>query len=204
MFEEIKMEIIKYGKLSGDKNYTPGISGNISVRAGDSVVITSTGSANGMLIADDFSVIDFSGNIIEGAKPSSEKFLHLEFYRQREDINAILHFHSPCLTAFAACGLGLDLPVLPEIIFCFDNIPLAEYALPASNDLVEKTAKYFSTHDVILMKNHGVIVGGTDLKDAYLKLELCEEYAKTMIFSKILGGARILSDEEVEKIKLLK
>lgn len=204
MFEEIKKEIIRYGKLSGDKNYTPGISGNISVRNGDNVVITSTGSANAMLNENDFSVIDFNGDIIEGAKPSSEKFLHLEFYRRREDIKAILHFHSSCLTAYAVCGIGLEMPVLPEIVFCFGNIPIAEYALPGSNELVEKTAKYFSTHDVILMKNHGVIVGGTDLEDAYLKLELCEEYARTMIFSKILGGAKILSDEEVEKIKLLK
>ncbi len=204
MFEEIKNEIIKYGKLSGGKNYTPGISGNISVRTENNVVITSSGSANGMLAGDDFSVIDFEGNIIEGAKPSSEKFLHLEYYRQREDINAILHFHSPCLTAFAASALALDAPILPEIVFCFGNIPLAKYALPGSKDLVAETAKYFKTHDVILMQNHGVIAGGKDLKDAYLKLELCEEYARTMIFSKILGGAKILSDEDVEKINSLK
>lgn len=204
MFEDIKDEIIKYGKISGDKNYTPGISGNISVRVGDNVIITATGSSNGMLTYDDFSIIDFDGNLIEGAKPSSEKFLHLEFYRQREDINAILHFHSPCLTAYAACSQPLNKPVLPEIVFCFDNIPLAKYALPGSKELVDKTAKYFKTHDVILMQNHGVLAGGKDLRDSYLKLELCEEYAKTMIFSKILGGAKILSKKEVKKIYSLK
>lgn len=204
MFEDTKNEIIRYGKLSWDRGYTPGISGNISIRVDNNVIITSTGSANGMLSENDFSVIDFEGNIIEGAKPSSEKFLHLEFYRQREDIKAILHFHSPCLTAYASCGAALDKPVLPEIVYCFEDIPIAKYGLPGSEDLVNKTAKYFKTRDVILMQNHGVIAGGKDLRDVYLKLELCEEYAKTMIFSKILGGAKILSKTEVEKIHSLK
>lgn len=204
MFEDIKNEIIKCGKISGAKNYTPGISGNISIKTDDKIVITSSGTSNSFLASDDFSIIDFEGNIIEGDKPSSEKFLHIEFYRQRNDINAIIHFHSPCLTAFAASSKSLDEPILPEIIYCFGKIPLAKYALPGSFELVKNTSIYFKDFDVILMENHGVIVGGKDLKDAYLKLELCEEYAKTMIFSKILGGANILSEKDVENIYTLK
>ena len=72
--QDIKNEIIEYGRLCGVKNFTPGTSGNISARFGDKVVITSSGSANGYLNTDEFSVIDFNGNVIEGhPKPSSEK-----------------------------------------------------------------------------------------------------------------------------------
>ena len=81
MFEDIKKELIEYGKLAGEKNYTPGISGNISARVEDKVVITTSGSANGYLTLDDFAVIDIDGNLIEGMKPSSEKMLHVEFYK---------------------------------------------------------------------------------------------------------------------------
>lgn len=206
MLERIQNEIIKYGKLAGEKNYTPGISGNISARLDDSkVVITSSGSANGYLENAEFSVINFDGEYVSGnLKPSSEKFLHLEFYKKRPDINYIFHVHSPYLTAFAAAGIPLEDAVSPEIIYCFGKIPLAKYAIPGSEDLVQKTSIFFDEYDIVLMENHGVIVGGSTIKQAYLNLELAEEYAKTLICAKFLGGAKILPEEEVEKIYLLR
>ncbi len=205
MFEELKKELIEYGKLAGVKNFTPGFSGNLSARCGDKILITATGTANGYLSEDDFALIDFDGNKIEGdKKPSSEKMLHVEFYRQREDINYIFHVHSPYLTAFSAAGKALDKNILAEIVYCFDYIPLAEYALPGSKELVVNTSKFFKDFDVVLMANHGVIVGGKDVKDAYLKLELCEAYAQTVLFSNLLGGAKMLPSEEVKKIYSLR
>ena len=201
----IKQEIIKYGHLAGVKDYTPGISGNISARYGDNVIITASGSANGYLDSDDLVIIDFDGNIVEGdKKASSEKFLHLEFYKKRPDVNCIFHVHSPYLTAFASCGIGLSEGISPEIIYCFGEIPIAQYAITGSDELVKKTSKYFDDFDVILMQNHGVIIGAESVKDAYLKLELAENYAKTIICTKFLGGAKILPVEEIKKIYLLR
>ena len=112
--------------------------------------------------------------------------------------------HSPHLTAFASSGLALTEKVSPEIVYCFDKFPLAEYALPGSNELVEKTSKFFDNYGIVLMANHGVITGAKSIKQAYLNIELAEEYAKTIIFTKILGGAKILPTEEVKKIYSLK
>lgn len=205
MIDVVKNELIEYGKLAGAKNFTPGFSGNLSARCGNKILITATGTANGYLSEDDFALIDFEGNIIgENKKPSSEKMLHVEFYKQREDINYIFHVHSPYLTAFSAAGKALDKNILAEIVYCFDYIPLAEYALPGSKELVENTSKFFKDFDVVLMANHGVIVGGKDVKDAYLKLELCEAYAQTVLFSNLLGGAKMLPREEVKKIYSLR
>lgn len=205
MRDKLIDEIIEYGKIAGLRGLTPGISGNISARCSDNIIITSSGSASGFLDKDDLSVINFEGLIIGGnPKPSSEKYLHIEYYRQRKDINAIFHVHSPYLTAFASAGLALNGGISPEVIYCFGEIPLAEYALPGSKELVEKTAVYFKSNDVILMKNHGVIIGAKSVKDAYLKLELVEGYAKTLICAKILGGAKILPEDEIQKIHALK
>lgn len=204
MFEDKKNELIEYGRMAGDKNYTPGISGNLSARCGDMVVITSSGVANGYLTENDFAVVDFDGNAIEGEKPSSERMLHIEFYKKRPDMNYVMHVHSPYLTAFASAGIALDDKISPEIIYCFEKIPLAEYSIPGSKELVEKTSKYFENYDVVLMANHGVIIAGKDIKDAFYKLDLCENYAKTVICAKLLGGAKILPEEEVEKIYLLR
>ncbi len=205
MFEDIKDEIIDIGKISAQRNLSPGISGNISVRKDDYIIITSSGSANGFLNRDNLSVIDFNCNVIEGNnKPSSEKLLHVDFYKKRPDISGICHFHSPHLTAFAACGLSITDKVLPEIVYQFGEIPLAKYAIPGSIELVKNVFQYFDNYDVILMENHGFIAGGKNLQDAFLKAETCENYAKTLILSKFLGGAKILTDNQVNEIYSLK
>ena len=202
---ELKQELIKYGKLAGDKNMTPGISGNISARFEDKILITTSGSANGYLEEDELVLIDYEGNLVQGEKkPSSEKMLHVEYYKQRPDINYILHMHSPYLSTFAACNKALDEPLMPENIFYFGQKPLAEYGLPGSWDLVEKTSKYFKDYNVILMANHGMISAGTTAKDAYMNLELAESYAQVVLQSHILGGAKPLNEKEVQEILSLK
>ncbi len=203
---ELKKEIIEYGRLAEQKNLTPGVSGNISARYdSDKVVITSSGSANGYLDEEDFAIIDLQGKTVEGnKKPSSEKLLHCEFYKKRPDVNYIIHMHSPYLSSFASAGIALDEPIMAENVFYFGQIPLAEYGLPSSHDLVEKTSKFFDEYNAVLMANHGFIVGDKTIKDAFLKLTLAESYAQVVLNTKILGGAKILKDEQVEEILKLR
>lgn len=203
--ETLKKELIEYGKLCGEKNFTPGVSGNLSARYGDKILITSSGSANGYLCEDEFSLIDFDGHVVDGnPKASSEKMLHVAFYKMRKDINYIIHVHSPYLCTFASCGKALDEPLMAENIFYFGQIPLAEYGLPSSEDLVQKTARYFDKYDSVLMANHGFITGAATIKEAYLKLELAESYAQVVFNSKLLGGAVMLNQKQIEEIFTLK
>lgn len=202
---QIRKEIIEYGKIIDRKNFSPGNSGNISVKYGNKILITSSGSSNGSLTEDDLVLIDFDGNVLEGnVKASSEKLVHLEFYKKRKDINAIIHVHPPFLSSFAAARIALDEPVMAENVYYFGKIPLADYALPSSKMLVDCTAKYFDKYNAVLMANHGFIVGDTDLKQAYLKLELAESYAQVVLNAKILGGAKLLTPEQVADIEALK
>lgn len=199
--KELKEEIIKYGKLAEEKNLTPGVSGNMSARCGDKILITSSGSANGYLSEDDFVLIDFDGNVIEGKKkPSSEKLLHCAFYKMRSDVDYIIHMHSPYLSSFASAGIALDEPIMAENVFYFGKIPLAEYGLPSSMDLVNKTAKFFDEYDAVLMANHGFIVGDKTIHDAFLKLTLAESYAQVVLNTRILGGAKVLTEQQVKEI----
>lgn len=201
----LKQELIEYGHLCGVKNFTPGVSGNISARFEDKILITTSGSANGYLTEDDFVLIDFDGNVVEGnKKASSEKMLHVEFYKMRNDVNYIFHVHSPYLSSFAAANIALDEPVMAENVFYFGQIPLAKYGLPSSRDLVEKTSQYFDQYNAVLMANHGFIVGDKTAKDAYLKLELAESYAQVVINTKILGKTVLLNKKQVEEIYSLK
>lgn len=203
--ENLKKELIEYGRLAGVKNFTPGYSGNFSARFEDKILITSSGSSNGYLSEEDLVLMDFDGNPVEGnKKPSSEKMLHVEFYKQREDVNYIIHVHSPYLSSFACCHIALDEPIMAENVFYFGQIPLAEYGLPGSFDLVEKTSKYFKDYNAVLMANHGFIVGDKTIKDAFLKLELAESYAQVVLNTKLMGGAVLFTQKEVDEINSLK
>ena len=197
--------IIEYGKLCGIKNYTPGYSGNISARYEKGLLITTSGSSNGYLKPNQIVYTDFNGQSLEkDKKPSSEKFLHIEIYKQRPDLNFIIHVHSPYLSSFASAGKDLIEPIMAENVFYFGGIPLAKYALPSSKELVENTIKYFDKYDAVLMENHGFIIASKTMEDAYLKLELAETYAQTVLNTYVLGGAKILTSEEEQAILSLR
>jgi len=194
-------QICDVGRECGIKNFTPGYSGNISARYEEGMLITVSGSANGYLTKEDIVYTGFDGvSKEEGKKPSSEKFLHSAIYQMREDIDFIIHVHPPFLSSFASSGRDLMAPVMAENVFYFGGIPLAEYALPSSMELVNNTVKYFNEYDAVLMANHGFVIGSKTLKDAYLKLELAESYAQVVLNTEILGGAKILSDEQTKAI----
>lgn len=202
--KEIK-KIIEYGKLCGEKNYTPGYSGNISARYKDGMLITTSGSSNGYLSENDIVYTNFEGKSLEdGKKPSSEKFLHIEIYKQRPDINYIIHVHAPYLSSFASAGKDLMAPIMAENVFYFGGIPLADYALPSTMELVENTVKFFDKFDAVLMANHGFVVASKTIEDAYMKLELAESYAQVVLNTNILGGAKLLSKSQADEILALR
>lgn len=199
--ETLIHEIIEYGKLCGTKNFTPGYSGNISARYEDGMLITTSGSANGYLEEKDIVHTDFDGNSLEkGKKPSSEKFLHIAIYQKRPEFNYIIHVHAPYLSSFASSSKHLMQPIMAENVFYFGGIPLAPYAMPSSKELVDNTIPYFEKFDAVLMENHGFIIGSKTIDDAYLKLELAEAYAQTVINTQILGGAKQLTPEQEQAI----
>ena len=202
--KEIK-KIIEYGKLCGEKNYTPGYSGNISARYKDGMLITTSGSSNGYLSENEIVYTDFEGKSLEdGKKPSSEKFLHIEIYKKRPDINYIIHVHAPYLSSFASAGKDLMAPIMAENVFYFGGIPLADYALPSTMELVENTVKFFEKFDAVLMANHGFVVASKTIEDTYMKLELAESYAQVVLNTYLLGGAKLLSNSQADEILALR
>lgn len=201
----MKKDVVKFGKLLYDKDLTSATSGNISVFDGKSVFITATGTALGFLSEDDVVEIDLDGNELEnGKKASSEKKMHLAIYKLRPDIKAIIHCHSPFATAFAACRKELSAPIIAENIIYFGKIPVAPYSMPSSQQLVDNTVKEFVDYDTVLMANHGIVSGGSDLTNAFHKIETAETYAKTYVYSKIIGNQALLNEQELSKLAELR
>ena len=203
--DELKLDIIKYGKKLGEKNMTPGTSGNISVRFDQNTLISASGTCLADLSKEEIVEIDNNCNVVDSKrKASSEKNLHNAIYQIRPDINAIIHCHSPYVSSFAVCHIPMSKPIISENVFYFGEIPVAEYALPGSQKLVENTAHFFEKHNAVLLANHGIIIGAKDLKSAYYLMETAETYAQIYINSLILGGAKNLSAKDIEEIHQLR
>lgn len=202
---DVKNEIVDIGKKLYSKDLTYGTSGNISVRVSQGFLITASGTALSDLNLEDIVLIDEHGNELEiDKKASCEKNLHLKIYNKRKDINAIIHCHAPTVSAFAVAHLDLDKPSMAENILYFGKIPLANYGMPSSSQLVENTVEKFDGHDVVLMANHGIIAGDVTLRHAFYKTETAEAYAKVTLYTKILGKEVLLEENDIADLENLK
>ncbi|MCD8024546.1 MAG: class II aldolase/adducin family protein [Candidatus Gastranaerophilales bacterium] len=202
----MKDKLICYGKKIYDKGLSPATSGNISLIDNDNnILITSSGSCLGELDNDDIIKINFNGNILDGSKkPSSELFMHILIYKKNPVIKAIIHSHSPAVTAFSVAEEKMDKPILPEFPLYFGEIPTVKYFTPSSSELANAVSEKFSEYNAVLMQNHGITVGGKDIKEAFYLLEFVQAYSLTYIYSKILGRQKTLNKFQVEEIRKLK
>ncbi len=127
--------------------------------------------------------------------------MHLEVYRQRPDVQAVVHAHPPIATGFAVAGIPLDRAVLAEVVTTLGSVPIAEYATPSTKELPEAVRKYVKAHDGMLLANHGALTLGADVFAAYYKMETIEHFAKISLVARMLGGERLLSREEVTRLR---
>jgi L-fuculose-phosphate aldolase len=188
------------------RGYTASNDGNISVRLGtDRLLMTPKSVCKGFMTPDMMCITDLQGRKIEGARdPSSEMLMHLEVYRQRPDVQAVVHAHPPIATGFAVAGIPLDRAVLAEVVTTLGSIPIAEYATPSTSELPEAVRKYIKAHDGMLLANHGALTAGADLYSAYYKMETIEHFAKISLVARLLGRENLIAREEVLRLQQLR
>jgi L-fuculose-phosphate aldolase len=150
-------------------------------------------------------ITDLEGRKLEGDRdPSSEMLMHLEVYRQRPDVQAVVHAHPPTATGFAVAGIPLDRAVLAEVLTTLGSVPIAEYATPSTRELPEAVRKYIRAHDGMLLANHGALTVGADLYAAYYKMETIEHFAHISLVARMLGRENLISREEVLRLQELR
>jgi L-fuculose-phosphate aldolase len=198
--------IVEVGRRLYARGYTASNDGNISVRLDNArLLMTPKNVCKGFMSADMMVVTDLDGKKIAGDRdPSSEMQMHLEVYRQRPDANAVVHAHPPIATGFAVAGIPLDRAVLAEVITTLGSVPIADYATPSTKELPEAVRRYVKAHDGMLLANHGALTLGADLFGAYYKMETIEHFAKISLVARLLGGERLLSRQEVDRLQGLR
>jgi L-fuculose-phosphate aldolase len=135
-----------------------------------------------------------------GQKPSSEILMHLEVYRQRLDVGAVVHAHPPAATAFSIAGVTLARCILPEVVVTLGGIPTAEYATPGTLEVPESISQAIQEYDAVILAHHGTLTVGQTLWNAYQQLEKVEHAAQITLIARQLGQVKTLSPEAVSKL----
>lgn len=196
-----KQALIEAGKEMASKNLTVETWGNLSLKdpKTNKIYLTPSGMAYNTLKEEDICVLDEEGNVIEGdKKPSVEKMLHVLVYKQRNDVNAILHTHPlhssvfgvlhqsiPCITDEMAQAIG-------------GEVKCATYALPGSIDLANNVVKALGTSQAVLMSNHGAVCVGKDMKECFKVATVLETSAEIHQKALAIGTPVEIEKENVD------
>ena len=178
--------------------------GNVSVKLDDGTFLaTPTGISKSFITPEKLVRIDANGEVLEGqegAKPSSEIKMHLRCYQEREDVRAVVHAHPPTATGFAVAHLDMDRYTMIETVIAIGSIPVTPSGTPSTYEVPDAIAPYLKEHDVMLLENHGALTIGTDLINAYYRMETLELYAKISLTVHLLGGEKEISKENVNRL----
>jgi len=204
--EQLRADIVEAGRRLYARAYVASNDGNISARLDDHRLITTPKSVSkGFMTPDMMVIVDLEGKKVAGDRdPSTELPMHLEVYRNRPDVNAVVHAHPPLATGFAVAGIPLTRAVLAEVITTLGSIPIAAYGTPSTAELPEAVRKYIKAHDGMLLANHGAVTCGPNVMAAYYKMETIEHFAKISLVARLLGREHLISREEVERLQSLR
>ena len=199
---QYREQIVRYGRMLHERGFVAATDGNLSVRLRENRILsTPTCMSKGEMRPSDLVIVDMEGRLVSGKrKVSSEIGMHLLIYRLRADIQGIVHAHPPTATGFAAAGVPLNQPLVCEVVIGLGSIPLAKYGTPGTTELTEALEPLVPGFDAILMSNHGVVAYGTDLEQAYMKMETVEHFARIALVTHQLGHQKPLGEADLEKL----
>lgn len=202
--QEIKKLMCEIGERVYNWGMVAANDGNFSVKLSDNEFLcTPTGVSKGFMKPEYICKVDVKGNVIEadpGFRPSSEIKMHMRVYAKRPDVNAVVHAHPKFATAFAIAGVPLTQPIISEAVIMLGGVPLAKYGTPSTEEIPDSIEEFLPYYDQVLLANHGALTWGTDLLNAYHKMESVEFYAELLYRAKMLGGPREFSADQIEKL----
>lgn len=175
--------------------------GNLSImdENGD-MWITPAAIDKGSLTPADIMCVKADGTIIGPHRPSSEYPFHKAIYKMNPHIHSVIHAHPPGLVTFSMVHQVPDTSIIPQACATCGPVGFAEYALPGSELLGKKIVAEFKKnpdYKAVIMENHGVVVAGEDIADAYQRFETLELCARTILNAKTLGEPKYLSEDQI-------
>jgi L-fuculose-phosphate aldolase len=189
----------------GDKMYNKGFvaanDGNISVKiSDDTIIVTPTGVSKGGMSRKSLVKMKLDGTIIGKNKPSSEVKMHIRVYQLNPSVKSVVHAHPPASTAFAIARIPMDRPIMSESILTLGVVPVAEYALPGTNEVPDSIEPFVKSYNAVLLANHGLLTWGDNITQAMYRMESAEQYCNIMIYLKQVGEPVEFSSSQVSDL----
>ena len=200
--DALRRELVRYGKWLYRLGYMPATAGNLSVRLdAERLLVTPTGMSKYLMRRSDIAIVDLEGRLLDGPRrATSELGMHLAFYRERDDVQAVIHAHPPVATAFACAGWALEEMICQEAAMILGPVPLARYATTGTDDVAASLRPFIPEYDTILLASLGAVSCGTGLFSAFQKMETLEHVAQVRLAAQQLGGYNILEQEQEEQL----
>ncbi len=206
---ELRELICRVGRLMHGKGYIDATGGNISARLGDDAFLVSpSGLATGFLQPAQLLIVNLAGERVDqptaanaDLRPTSESAMHLECYRQRDDVNGVVHAHPPTAVALTLADFDFQQCLIPEVTVVLGLIPTAPYSTPSSKENRDAISGLIREHDAIMLSNHGSLTVARSLWDAYLMLESLEHNAGIIHRAlQVSDRLKPIPPEQVEKL----
>jgi len=204
MWESEKKAVIEAAQEMAKKGLVVGSAGNVSLRLREPggrelLAITPSGRYYDSLKVDDIVTVDFSGERVEGElRASIEVMMHIEVYKARKKVNAIVHAHPVFCSVIAVAGLEIPPLIDEQVTYIGGEIKVAVYALPGTKELAKNAVSALGSINAVILTNHGALSVGRDLREALTICELLENTAKIYIHALGLGKVQPLPAEVVE------
>jgi len=184
-----RKDLVKYCHLVADNNLVLGSSGNISIRKEKVMLIKSSGCFMNEARTKDFLYVDIKTLKYKHKllRPSCELKMHALSYQVRSDVNAVLHSHPVYATTLVSCSVKPEL-ISPEFILSIGSgIGIVEYICPGTMRLARSVSESIKKHNLVYLKNHGLLAVGKNLKEAFTRTILAEQMAKMQIIALAMG-----------------
>jgi L-fuculose-phosphate aldolase len=204
----LREQLCDIGRRLWQREYVDGNGGNLAIRVGENVALcTPTLVSKGFMQPGDMCLVDFDGNQLAGTKKcTSEILMHLQIMRRQPRAVATCHCHPPLATGFAVAGILPPTRLVTEFEL-FVSLAIAPYRTPGTPELGRLVAKLADHHNTILLANHGVVSWShNNLEDAYFKMEILENYCRTVLAAERLSvpAKKIAPAQLIELLKIKK
>ncbi|MCP8617573.1 class II aldolase/adducin family protein [Salirhabdus salicampi] len=200
---DVKKDLEKYAHKIVDTGLVVGAGGNLSMRSGDIMYLSPSGFDLKEIEDHQWVRVDIpTGEVLDDLKPSSEILMHLECFRKRPDITAVLHAHPSYSVGVSSTGQKIP-NLFPDFPAMVKSVAYLDYMIPTTHVLADAVSDVIEEHDVVVMRNHGVLTVGKTMKEAFFFMQLTEESAKVYTISCTVGTPRVLTEEECDDLRNL-
>jgi L-fuculose-phosphate aldolase len=194
----LRVELVQVCRVLWERGLSAGFDGNSAVRTGrGSVLVTPAGAHKGLLTPEGLvEVDDVHGRSLDGLTPTTELAMHLEVFRRRPDITAVVHSHAPSAVAMTLLpGAQLN-GVLPELVIALGQVPTVPYRRPGTTALAVAVGEALAQHDGVVIERHGTVCVGRTLREALARTEMIEHAARILMTAWSVGEPTRLDDAE--------